>query len=402
MISNTQKIGLLINLTNISNIISNFSPINNYGANNYNYYYTPIFTCSTIINNIPVVQFTSLNEFIIFKFKIPSENFLNNVNLINITPYFYNYLGETVYASIDTSIDFLKNKVNVGDVIKIIFTCSETIGNFFATQGYIISKIPSDFILNSTFNFLMRIGNIDGTYNPGSIINESLVTLNTISLINNLQLYDSNNIIANFPPALNSEYFYNGNENLLNSLLESYNTKINYYINNGYMQINTWLYLQNQPIPPVNYAFQSFYDAISVNPSINLQANNTGENYFNSDFIDLTQYTNKNLIIIAVNQNKFGYGIHSNIQIYNKNNLNVIQNGSYLTSPQIPPISSKNYPFVEINDLPTIQTIILDVNTILSTGVTSIIIIERVGYNPINFNHSDYYLIPKFSVFISN
>ena len=59
---------------------------------------------------------------------------------------------------------------------------------------------------------------------------------------------------------------------------------------------------------------------------MNLQGNNTGENYYNSDIIHLNNYKNKNkIIILACNQFKFGYGLTSNIQIYDMNTFNVIR-----------------------------------------------------------------------------
>jgi hypothetical protein len=400
------EIGELINLTRILSVIDKFKSADFYGANNYNYYYAPLFLNSKIVNNIPVITLNSIDEYILMELTIPDNGFINNVNLINITPYFYSYQDVDVFASIDESIEFFKPKVNPGDTIKIVFTSSKTIGTYFKNQGYLISKIPAKYINQSTFNFLIRIGNTDGIYDPGSFITNSKIILNKFVSSNQLIPYDVPDIISTFSIPLSSKYVYNGNNQLLNSLLIYYSKIINNYLTSGYIQIPTYLYLQNIPNPPVKYAFQSFYDAISVNPFIQMQANNTGESYFNSELIDLNNYIGSNLVIIAINQNQYGYGIYSNIQIYNKSGLGVIPNGSYLTSPNIPVISEPSYPYInekssDFLKYPLINTQTYNINELLSQGIEQIYIVERIGYNPINFSHSDNYQIPKFSIFVS-
>lgn len=116
----TEK-GELINLTQILNIIDTFNDVDNYGANNYTYYYAPLFRSSSIINNIPVIYLDDINKYILLELTIPHDNFINNVNLFNITPYFYSYQDRDVFASIDKSIEFFKPKIQPGQVIKVIF-----------------------------------------------------------------------------------------------------------------------------------------------------------------------------------------------------------------------------------------------------------------------------------------
>lgn len=400
------QFGELIDLTKIISEITKIKNINSYGANYYTYYYAPIFTNTKIIENIPVIVLNSIDEYILMEITIPNDGFIDNVNLFNITPYFYSYKNDSIFASVDKTLEFFKPKLNPSDTIKIVFTSSKTIGTYFENKGYIISKIPAEYLQESTYNFLIRIGNLSGTYEPGSFIKYSKIILDKFVSTEPIIPYSDLDIILSLPTSLSSKYIYDGQIELNNKLLNFYNEQKKFYLKLGYDEIPTYLYLQNIPNPHVNYAFQSFYDAISVKPYIKMQANNTGESYFNSELIDLNNYVNLEILIMAVNQNEYGYGIYSNIHIYNKSGLEVIENGSYLTSPNIPVISEPSYPYVdeksaEYLNYPLINIKKYNVNDILSQGIKEIYIVERVGYNPINFSHPDDYHTPKFSVFIS-
>ena len=395
--------GILVDFTQILNIISKFFKPDSYGVNDYTYYYGAIFRSSSIINNVPVIYLTSPNEYITLEITIPSGDYLDNVNLINITPYFYNYNTDVVFGSIDTTISFFNPKPQAGQTIKIVFTSSKLIGDNYKNLGYIVSKIPAEYLSKTNFLFLVRVGNLTGTYNPGQLVTYSKVELHTITTQSDLIPYNSKEIISSFPIPLNSELFYT-KPLLLEKLLELYNNTINYYLGLNYTQIPTYLYLQNYPTPPVSYPFESFYDAISVDPPINLQGNNTEESYFNSAMINLADYTGKQIYVISVNQYSYKYGLYSNIQFYNNDNLSVIPNTSYQTSPPIPAINNSNYPNPNSNDsqYPLINTSIFDINTFISQNISQILIVERIGYNPINFSHSNDYIIPRFNVFITN
>lgn len=238
-------------------------------------------------------------------------------------------------------------------------------------------------------------------------MNNSKLILDTFNSDVNLVPYKSYKIIEQFPARLNSIYIYEGNNELLHELLKIYDNIKNEYITKGFIELPTYLYLQNLPTPPVNYAFQSFYDSISVVPYIQMQGNNTGESYFNTALLNLNDYKGKNMIILAVNQNAYGYALNSNIQIYNNNGLGVIPDGSYLTSPNIPVISDPSYPYINENiknliDYPLINEKIYNIDELLSQGINEIYVVERVAYNPINFSHSNNYKIPRLSIFISN
>lgn len=416
----TNKIGVLINLTQILKILSIFKKINNYGANLYTYYYAPLFISSSIVNNIPVIKLFSVKEYITFELTIPDENFLKNVNLINCTSYYYTYDDTVVFGSTDKSIEFFNQKLSVGDKIKIVFTSSKIIASEYENKGYLVSKFPIEYLEKSTFNFLIRIGNLDGKYNPGQFITKSKILLKKSPLDEDcLDPFTTRDIIQSFPHPLNSKLSYNGNEDLLENLLDLYSNTKKMFLSNNFTELPTFLYLQNIPQPNVDYPFQSFYDSISVKPYINILANNTGICYFNSNLIDLTQYIGKIITIVSVNQEKFGYGLTSNIQIYNQNNLSIIE--SYFTSINIPPMNYPTYPYYlkykideYTNDcddecsndytdkFPIINIKQINVDEQLKKNITNIYIVERVEYNPINFSHSDNYLVPRFSIFVEN
>jgi hypothetical protein len=448
--------GLLVDLTKVINLLSILNPYDYHGANIYNHYYLPVFDSITeYIDNIPVIKFNNCNEFILMELQIPDdENYLNDINVFNITPYFYTYKNdEVVFASTDQTIEFFMNKIYPGRIIKIIFTFSETIGNLYHDDGYIVSKLPSEYINDVTFTFILRIGSIisyekqqhqqlsgqQQAHKTSALLMNTTLTLNEM-INDNINLYTSKTIIKTFPKVYGSILIYENTKinkiydrTLLISYKYIYQNEINYYKNNkNNLEIKTYLFKQNLSNPEVKYAFQSFYEAISVRPFMNLQGNNTGENYYNSDIIHLNNYKNKNkIIILACNQLKFGYGLTSNIQIYDMNGFNVIDDGFYDTSPQIPSINSINYPYlssnnsnnndnnhlmnynkvnnhnnVNIGDLndkyPLINKKVIDINNLSSHNINDIFIIERVCYNPINFNHSNYYEIPRFSIFITD
>ena len=401
-----QEIGELINLTQIVSILSKFRSTDAYGGNLFTYYYGGIFPSTQIVNNIPVLYLNEIDEYILFEFTIPNNGFVDNVNFVNFTPYIYSYQGIDVFGSTDRTIEFFKPKLQPGDTIKIVLTSSETIGEHFKTKGYIISKLPYDYLNQSTVTFLLRIGNKTGQYNPGPIEKFSKLVYGKFSSTEKLVPYTTLEIIKSQPTPLESKYVYTGLNDYLISLLSLYNKEKQGLLDNGFTQLPTYLYLQNIPNPPVNYAFESFYDCITVSPYLQIQANDTGESYFNSDLLNLNDYVDTTFVILAVNQNKYGYGIYSNIQVYNNTGLQVIENLSYSTSPPIPVISDPNYPYINDNNIveaqkyPLIKINEFTANDLLASGVQEIYISERVGYNPINFNHPNNYTVPRFTIFI--
>ena len=398
--------GLLVDLSKILDAVSLVKAPFEFAANEFTYYYAPLFKNSSIINNIPCYILNDLSEFITLELTIPNDRFLSKSNLINLTSYCYTYQNQLVFGSTDASVQFFKRKPKAGDVLKFCITSSITIGEAYRKNGYKICRIDPIFLAEGTYNFLLRVGLVDGQFYPSSLLRKAKLSLNK-STLTNLLPYKFLDIVATLPLVLGSKLSF-GNQELLNKLLGTYNDTINDFINKGYTQIPTYLFSSNVPDPVVNYAFQSFYDDITVQPFVNNQANGTGEGYFNTAPIDLSQYAGKSITVIACNQNAFQFALVSNIQIYNNETLTFIPNTSYNTSPTIPPITDKNYPFpyttqgdAQLYPLVNVKTFDIT-TTFLNLGYTKINIGERCNYNQINFNHSNYYLVPRFQVFISN
>jgi hypothetical protein len=133
-----------------------------------------------------------------------------------------------------------------------------------------------------------------------------------------------------------------------------------------------------------------------VDPAAEMQANNTGENYYNSQgiplytnpFIDLQTISSPYLYILSLNQNTMGCGLTSNVQIYNAQSLAIIENGLIITSPDIPSFSTPNYPYASVNPYPLFQINAYNIADLIAEGITQVIITERISYNPVNFYQS--------------
>lgn len=52
------------------------------------------------------------------------------------------------------------------------------------------------------------------------------------------------------------------------------------------------------------------------------------------------------------------------------------------------------YPIINIKQI--------NVDEQLKQNINNIYIVERIEYNPINFSHSNNYLVPRFSLFVEN
>ena len=388
-------------LLNTNEFIS--SDINTSASNSTIDYLMPIFKSSVIYENKPAILFTGYNQFITLSLNLPRN--LENYNYLSITPYIFQYEGNVVFASIDNTISLFDYNLHKGKGINFVFTFSENIANYYKSKNYIVSRIPSDYSLSDfTFLFLFRLGTISTS--PKKKLGRAVVKLNTMYNFNLGRLFTSNSILLESKKPQLESYLYYSDLNYLNYLLKLYYATVNKFVQNTtYKQLTTYPYLANAT--KASTATTSFYETIQYSPPLNLQGNNTEENYFNTNPIRLLPYVNTGkynyIIIISVNQCAFGYGLTSNIQIYNTATLNLIENGSYNTSPDIPLIGSYQYPRTNMfnNTYPLISIQVYSMLDIINSGVTEIIISERISYNPINFNSTKYSSIPKFSVFLS-
>jgi len=371
------------------------------GANSTVNYFATYFhdiTSNRLTDFLPLMNIGP-NDYILYEITVPNEKWLSEHNLINVTPYFYDYVTQdnrttNPFASVDITVSLFNEFKTSGNKIQICMTSSKTVAQKLdaeaKSKGYIsiISKIPVDYINSCTFLPLIRVGSL---HNVDDVdINSFLKTYfyrSSDSTIHNN--FTSQEIINQLPPTLSPN-----NPTFLNNLNTFDN--IVHYLNNNVCDksktLHTYQYLSNFYEPPYTtpYAINSFYTAISTTPIAKLEGNNTGENYFNSNIIDLTLVKTAYLYILALNQNKMRIGLSSNVQIYDLNNLAIITNGTISTSPSIPAMSSSLYPDININanNLSLFNLSAFNVENLITVGVKNIIIIERNEYNPINYYQS--------------
>lgn len=388
---NTLVKGLSYNLKNLYNFLEIF--INNeyaYGSNTtVDYYatYFPDISSNKLSKLFPLIDLGP-NDYILYDIVVPNEKWLSEHNLFSITPYFFSYnndgLVTDVWSSTDITLPLFDEFKTSGNKIKICITSSKIIGNEFKNKGYIISKVPVEYLNSCTFFPFIRLGRLknNDTVNINSYVNAYYYKSDDPTPIDN---YTSNEIILSFPPMLSpsNSTFYNNLNNFNN--IVSY---LNETICESSLTLQTFKFESN--LYGVDFAINSFYKCILFNPPAQLQGNNTGENYFNSNYIDLTSTTQPYVYVLSLNQNAMQIALTSNIQIYNSTDLRPIDNGTISTSPDIPSMSSFNYPYTTTNFLPLFYLIGINVSKILSSGVENIIIVERLSYNPINFNQSSY------------
>jgi hypothetical protein len=359
--------GISYNVNNLFSVASKLFPnLNYYGANSTTNYYATIFNNITIPNDLFPVINVGPNDYMLYEIDVPDNLWLSNHNLFNITPYFYNYIQN--------------------NVIKICLTSSKKIGDFFNKKGYTISKIPIEYINSTTFIPLIRVGIIkEMTFN----INDFVKTYYYKSPNNNInaeeQYYTSKDIIINYKDVLLPK---NDIDFKLN--LNNFDNIVSYLSSYEYKCTQTVKYLSN--IYDRNYAFTDFYKAITIDTPAQLQANNTCENYFNSDTFDLTKITDDYVYVLSLNQLLMQTALTSNIQIYNRVNNKVINNGTIETSAELPVLNSSNYPVNLNNNLlyPLFQLNGYNRKNLISQGISTIMCVERLSYNPINYNHSSY------------
>lgn len=386
-------IGVCYNIDNFIKITKYLGlALDNYGANSTVNYSVPVFPhISTLANSLPQITMGE-NDYIIIEVTVPDTTWLNTHSLFNITPYFYFYnadgLQTPVYASENITIQFFELFNVPGETIRVCVTANKTIGDRYQTMGYLISAMPAEYLDSTTFQILFRVGTIDGEEDQLSINRFTKVTFFQAMQSDSFagsEYYNAAEIIASFPTAL----MPSGTQYDIN--IADYNDIVTYLTGQGYTLDQCLKYLSN--IYGTSYALDNFYAAVSVSPAAQLQANNTGENYFNSQgipiysdgFIDLTTINAPYLYILSLNQNTMGSGLTSNVQIYNEQSLALIDNGLIVTSPDLPAFSAPDYPYVASNPYPLFQINAFSIPDLIASGVPQIIITERISYNPVNF-----------------
>ena len=331
------------------------------------------------------------NDYILLNLKIPnSDKWLTKHNLLNFTPYFYKYLDQSVLASVDKTILIMNPnnlKKNVSN--KICCTCSKVIANKFLRLGYTISYLPKEYINCATYFFFIRIGLID------------------------------TNTFADIPSSFTADYYKNNStlktdyifqKEILESqllTLPPLTSDINNIINNNFDKIKQIfkssieyiLYPNLTNLYGNNFPLTSFYDSIKFFPYGNLQANNTSENYFNSNYINITPNSNKYYYLLSLNQKQVNCGLVSNVQLYNSKNKSVLL--EYSTTSQLPSLNYSSYPYV-IDDLtryPLYYIYEINENDLSDKKIENIYLVERISYNPNNLNYTNYNYIQSTVVY---
>lgn len=178
--------------------------------------------------------------------------------------------------------------------------------------------------------------------------------------------------------------------------IQKYKSMITQFNNTYPIHLHTYKYLSNyttiqgtNTLLPVTYPIDNFYvnlELSSLNVPrniINMQANNTLENYFMSNVIKPTDYHNKTYMHIAyINHFIAGATKFSNIQIYDAithDEFDIIYTGS--NTEIMPSFGFKDY---ELNKLP----------------INGIIIVERCCYGITNNNALNYNVLNQCHIYI--
>jgi hypothetical protein len=396
--------GASINLTTAMSLINLIGDVNAYGANVTVNYVSVIFPehITKLVNNIPVMSVGN-NDFILIKMILPNDPaWFSAHNLLLFTSYFYSSVkdGTTyiTYASVDDSIFFDKSVVYPGSIINICITSSCDVSEHFKKEGYLISKIPSDFNQpenGSAYNYLLRFGSKETRYDNTLFFRDHI----------NISYYQYQG--AAVQPAFTSEEIIAASEPGGTPKKDPGNTEVI----NQFKSIEAYLdsvfttgknllypYLSVFTDPPVNYAIQSFYRSINLPKPINAQANNTRENYFMSELINIEDSPDLYLYLLFANQNATGAALTSNIQIYNGDPSHAsIQNGLITTSPDLPSFTEENYPFVshvELSQYSDYGIASFNMSEIVNSnpGIENLLVVERFCYNPGNINYTIYNL----------
>jgi len=383
------------NLVNVNNLFAAIGIVKDnvqeYGANStINYLALRFSGLSFESNGFPVYSVRP-DDFLLIEITIPSSDWMDQHNLLNFTPYFYDFVDEdgnksTAFASVDSTVSFFDG-LQPGSVHKICCTSSNNIAASFADEGYRICRIPIEFIGQATFLPLFRVGIMGQVMGnlPQGMMQATYYQAVSAERADGASYSDSMQIIQTFARPLEPM-----SDAATRAIHTSYNETIKQLSSSGYEVFHTFNFMAH--VAHVKYAFQSFYDAISVRPVVGLLGNNTGENYFMSDDIDITQYSpSDTLYVLSVNQALSRCALSSNVQVYDRHNNSLVPGGTFETSPPLPPMSAAEYPASSarsVHSYPTMMISKYPLRDLLTAGLRKIAITERNAYNPVNYHYT--------------
>lgn len=423
-----------VNIINDLTILSELSdkPVNAYGANVTVQYILPIFPkISFNQGNIPVMNIGNF-DYITLEITIPSEvSWFDTHNLLHFSSYFFsskkNRHSYTILGSLDDSLFFTtKEDIQKGKTIKVCITASKAVAAYFESRNWYISRIPADYnqaANESTYNCVVRLGTLkhdkdsshpllqeaikDGLfiqenvkftyYECGSADSIDMATFTSDEIQKTAQP------TGTVPSTVESDRY----DDIKNTMDEQLTLK------SGYIHHVVYPYMSNFANPPVHYPIISFYDSIKLGKPVNIQANNTQENYFMSNIIHFDDHNSDDYLhILFANQAALKAALTSNVQVYtsNPNSHGCINwpNGNSAiinTAADLPAFSSDNYPHNDSED-PTqngtcpvygiysvkISDLVIEnaPKNPLDPPLSGVIITERFSYNPVNLNFNEY------------
>ena len=395
--------GIMVNLTDIVGALSKIKGLglNQYGQNQNVFYITPFYynKITSITDNMPTFNMVN-NDFLLFEFTL-DDDWLKEYNLFVFSTYIYKHKGDVIFGTPDSSIFVKPSMRDSNNKIKICCTSSKILESKYSKLGYQISKLPCDYMNNiTTFNVLIRFMTT-GNSNPRTIdinkyIKTSYNTDNTLDKNDLSNFYDSKEIIANYPtvydPISNSETI---------NVISNFNKTITYLNSLFTTKYKAYPFFSNFAVPPTNYAKDDAYKSIALPKPLNINANNTGENYFLSNKITIPNTSTNYVYIIYLNQNSSGAGVTSTIQIYDSKS-NAIKNGLIQTGPKILKMATPNYPISKKNDLPAYGIYGISMENIYkeNPGISSIVVSERISYSLINLYQVNYDCINTMEIYV--
>lgn len=395
--------GIIINLTDIVGALSKIKGLglNQYGQNQNVFYITPYYykKITSITDNMPTFSMVN-NEYLLFEFTL-DDNWLKEYNLFVFSTYIYKNKGDVIFGTPDISIFVKPSMRDSNNKIKICCTSSKIVESKYSKLGYQISKLPYDYMDNSTtFNVLIRFMT-SGKSNPRTIdINEYITTSyntdTTLDKNDTSKFYDSKEIIANYPtvyePISNSETI---------NVISNYNKTIAYLNSIFTTKYKAYPFFSNFAVPPVDYAIDDAYKSIALPKPLNINANNTGENYFLSNKIAIKSTSNDYVYVLYLNQNSSGAGVTSTIQIYDSKS-NAIANGLIQSGPKILKMATPNYPISKNDVLPAYGIYGISMENIYkeNPGISDIIVSERISYGLTNLYQVNYKSINTIKIYV--